>query len=478
MATTVYRNVRIWDASRDAPVDGEVLVEDDRIVEVSDQCIEAAEANVIDGRGGVLMPGLIDCHCHVMVSDVNPRRLEDVPPTLMTAMAAETTKDLLMRGFTSIRDCGGADWGLAAAIERGLFPGPRVFASGRALSQTGGHGDFRRRTASGLEPCGCSSAAGYASRIADGITGVRQAARDELRLGASQIKVMVSGGVASPHDPIDNRQYSAEELRAIVEEAAAWNTYVAAHSYTSASTTHAVECGVRTIEHGNLIDAATARLMARRDAFLVPTLAAFDVLERIGPDLGLPPASLAKASEVSGAGRAAIELCRAAGTKIGFGSDLLGAFHDMPSRGLVLQAEAQTNREVLASATAVNAEILNRSGTLGVIAEGAKADILVVAGDPPRRHRASRGAGPEPLRHHAGRPPRQERARLTRNGSTCHARRPCPAREFRQCWMLAREFLRILGLCRLPGKIEGFFGCVRGNAELAGARTERALTRC
>lgn len=382
MATTVYRNVRIWDASRDAPVDGEVLVEDDRIVEVSDQCIEATEANVIDGRGGVLMPGLIDCHCHVMISDVNPRRLEDVPPTLMTAMAAETTKDLLMRGFTSIRDCGGADWGLAAAIERGLFPGPRVFASGRALSQTGGHGDYRRRTASGLEPCGCSSAAGYASRIADGITGVRQAARDELRLGASQIKVMVSGGVASPHDPIDNRQYSAEELRAIVEEAAAWNTYVAAHSYTSASTTHAVECGVRTIEHGNLIDAATARLMARRDAFLVPTLAAFDVLERIGPDLGLPPASLAKANEVSGAGRAAIELCRAVGTKIGFGSDLLGAFHDMPSRGLVLQAEAQTNREVLASATAVNAEILNRSGTLGVIAEGAKADILVVAGDP------------------------------------------------------------------------------------------------
>ena len=382
MAMTVFRNVRVWDASRDAPADGEVLVEDDRIVEVSDKRIEAAAANEVDGRGGVLMPGLIDCHCHVMLSDVNPQRLDEVPPSLMTAMAAESMKDMLMRGFTTVRDCGGADWGMAAAVERGLFPGPRIFASGRALSQTGGHGDFRRRTAAGLEPCGCSSAAGYASRIADGITGVRQAARDELRLGASQIKVMVSGGVASPHDPIDNKQYSAEELCAVVEEAAAWNTYVAAHSYTSASTTHAVECGVRTIEHGNLIDDATARLMAERDAYLVPTLVAYDALERHGPALGLQPASIAKLHEVWGAGLAAVEYCRTAGTKIGFGSDLLGELRDMQSRSLVLQAEVQTPREVLVSATAVNAEILNRTGTLGAIAAGAAADILVVAGDP------------------------------------------------------------------------------------------------
>ena len=382
MAMTVFRNVRVWDASRDAPGDGEVLVEDDRIAEVSDQRIEAAEAIEIDGRGGVLMPGLIDCHCHVMLSDVNPQRLDEVPPTLMTAMAARSMKEMLLRGFTTIRDCGGADWGMASAVERGLFPGPRIFASGRALSQTGGHGDFRRRTAPGIEPCGCSSAAGYSTRIADGITGVRQAARDELRLGASQIKVMVSGGVASPHDPIDNRQYSEEELRAVVEEAAAWNTYVAAHSYTSASTTHAIECGVRTIEHGNLIDEATARLMAERDAYLVPTLVAYDALERRGPDLGLQPASIAKLQEVWSAGLAAVEYCRAAGTKIGFGSDLLGELRDMQSRSLVLQAEVQTPGEVLASATAVNAEILNRVGELGAISEGAKADLLVVAGDP------------------------------------------------------------------------------------------------
>ena len=382
MAMTVFRNVRVWDASRDVPGDGEVLVEDGRIVEVSDQRVEAAEASELDGRGGVLMPGLIDCHCHVMLSDVNPQRLDEVPPTLMTAMAARSMEEMLLRGFTTIRDCGGADWGMATAVEQGLFPGPRIFASGRALSQTGGHGDFRRRTAPGIEPCGCSSAAGYSTRIADGITGVRQAARDELRLGASQVKVMVSGGVASPHDPIDNRQYSEEELRAIVEEAAAWNTYVAAHSYTSASTTHAVECGVRTIEHGNLIDEATARLMAERDAYLVPTLVAYDALERRGPDLGLQPASIAKLKEVWSAGLAAVEHCRAVGAKIGFGSDLLGELRDMQSRSLVLQAEVQTPREVLASATAVNAEILNRTGELGIVAEGARADLLVVSGDP------------------------------------------------------------------------------------------------
>ena len=264
MATTVFRNVKVWDSSRAEPEDGEVRIEDDRIVEVSDRPIKAADANEVDGRGGVLMPGLIDAHCHVMLSHVNPQRLEEVPPTLMAAMAARSMRETLMRGFTTIRDCGGADFGLVAAVEQGYFPGPRIFASGRPLSQTGGHGDFRRRTAGAVEPCACGSAVGFATQIADGVTEVRKGAREELRRGASQIKVMVSGGVASPSDPIDNRQYSAEELRAIVEEAESWNTYVAAHSYTVRSTTHAVECGVRTIEHGNLIDEATARLMAER----------------------------------------------------------------------------------------------------------------------------------------------------------------------------------------------------------------------
>ena len=381
MTSTLFRNVRVWDATRPEPMDQEVLVESGVIKEVSDKAIRFTATRKVDGRGGVLMPGLIDCHIHVTLSEVNIRKLADMPLTMMAALAACNLRETLMRGFTSIRDCAGADRGLAMAVARGLFQGPRVFVSGRALTQTGGHGDFRSST-DNREPCSCSSALDVQSRLADGIPAVRAAARDELRKGADQVKVMVSGGVASPTDPIDNTQYSAEELRAIVEEARAWNTYVAVHSYTSRSTALAVECGVRTIEHGNLIDRAAAELMAEHGAYLVPTLVAYDIMDKLGRDLGLPEVSIAKLQKVKNAGLRAVENCRASGTKIGFGSDLLGDLREHQSRSLVLQAEAQTPHEVLTSATAVNAEILNRSGTLGVIAPGAIADLLVVNGNP------------------------------------------------------------------------------------------------
>lgn len=382
MTTTLFRDVRVWDATRPEPVEGEeVLIEGDLIREVSDGPITAAEAQVIDGGGRILMPGLIDNHCHVTMSEVNLQHLEGQPLTLMTAIASKIMAGMLMRGFTTVRDCAGADWGTAEAVERRLLVGPRLFVSGRALSQTGGHGDFRRRT-QGIEPCACANALTHSTRIADGVPEVRKAARDELRKGADQIKVMVSGGVVSPNDPIDNRQYSAEELRAIVEEAQAWNTYVAAHSYTPHATRHAVECGVRTIEHGNLIDADTARLMAARGAYLVPTLVTYDAIDRRGAELGLPQVSIDKLQAVKGSGLRAIEVCLDAGVKIGFGTDLLGEMHDEQSRGLLLQGEVQSPRDVLASATIVNAEILNRPGLLGVVAEGATADLLLVDGDP------------------------------------------------------------------------------------------------
>ena len=286
-----------------------------------------------------------------------------------------------MRGFTSIRDLAGADWGIAEAVERKLLVGPRVFFAGRALTQTGGHGDFRRRT-QGLEPCGCGNALSHSAVIADGVAEVRRAAREELRKGATQIKVMVSGGVASPYDPIDNKQYSTEELKAIVEEANSWNTYVAAHSYTPRSSQHAVECGVRTIEHGNLIDAETASSMAKHDAFLVPTLITYDAMDRNGAALGLPTASIHKLQRVKNEGFNAIELCRQAGVKVGFGTDLLGALQSEQSEGFRTQSEVDSNRDVLVSATATNAEILNREDDLGLIVVGAKADVLLVGGDP------------------------------------------------------------------------------------------------
>ncbi len=382
MPSTLFSNVKVWDASRDEVEDGmHVLVENDRIKEISDRPIKISETQTIDGVGRTLIPGLIDCHCHVVLTSVDLRELEEKSLTLMTAEASRMMRDMLMRGFTSIRDLAGADWGLAEAVERKLLIGPRIFFAGRALTQTGGHGDSRRRT-QGIEPCACANGLSITSVIADGISEVRRAAREELRKGAHQIKVMVSGGVASPYDPIDTKQYSTEELTAIVEEASAWNTYVAAHSYTSHATQHAVECGVRTIEHGNLIDAETARMMAKHGAYLVPTLIAYDALDRNGKALGLGSASMEKLQAVKAHGQTAISLCREAGVKVGLGTDLLGGLQSDQSLGLRIQNEVDSNRDVLISATAVNAEILNQTDNLGIVAAGAKADLLLVDGDP------------------------------------------------------------------------------------------------
>lgn len=382
MSAVLFRNCRVWDATRAEPEEGcDVLVEGERIKEVSDKPITGAAAETVDAGGRTLMPGLIDAHVHAVVGRVNFGALGEVPLTLMAAEASHALADMLQRGFTSVRDCGGADWGLARAVEQGLIQGPRLFYSGRALSQTGGHGDYRPRT-SDMEPCGCNSALDATARIADGVPDVRKAARDELRKGASQVKVMVSGGITSPNDPIENVQYSAEELTAAVEEAAGWHTYVAAHAYTAEAITHALNCGVRTIEHANLIDAEAAKLAAEKAAFVVPTLVTFEAFNRFGKDMGVADFTLAKLRDVLDQGLRAVELCRAQGVKLGLGSDLLGPMRDQQSRELLLQAEAQSPREVLASATAVNAEILGKGSELGRIAPGAWADLLLVDGDP------------------------------------------------------------------------------------------------
>ena len=381
MSGVIFENIRVWDANRPEPVDSSVFVADGHIREVSDRPIRSDGAMRVNGRGNLLMPGLIDCHVHVTLSELNLRNLVDVPLTMMTALAARNMKETLDRGFTTVRDCGGADNGLAWAVETGLFDGPRMFVSGRPLTQTGGHGDFRPQTEN-REGCRTSCALDMQSRLADGVSAVRAAARDELRKGADHVKVMVSGGVASPNDPIDNTQYSRSELTAIVEEAEAWNTYVVAHSYTSNSTRMSLECGVRSIEHGNLIDRATADLIARHDAYLVPTLAAYEMLDQLGDSLGLPEVSIQKLQRVKDAGLQAIDHCRSAGAHVGFGTDLLGDLRKYQARGLAMQGKVQSPREVLTSATLVNAEILNQPGKLGVIEIGAIADLLLVQGDP------------------------------------------------------------------------------------------------
>jgi imidazolonepropionase-like amidohydrolase len=248
------------------------------------------------------------------------------------------------------------------------------------LSQTGGHGDFRSYEQPLICPC-CQGGTALA-RIADGVTEVRRAARDELRKGASQIKIMASGGVASPSDPIWNLQYTDEEIAAAVWEARAWNTYVMAHAYTAEAIRRCLEQGVRSIEHGNLIDRETAALAKARGAFVVPTLVTYEALAEFGAKLGLPPASVAKIEDVRTAGLVALEHLKEAGVDVGFGSDLLGEMHAQQSREFLIRAEVFSPFEILVSATSGNARLLNRGGVLGEITPGAEADLIVVDGNP------------------------------------------------------------------------------------------------
>ncbi|MFZ3235570.1 MAG: amidohydrolase family protein [Stellaceae bacterium] len=384
MSATVFANCAVLDGTRtERREDHHVLVEDGLIREVSDRPIKSASAEMVDLKGRTLMPGLIDAHVHVIAVDQALAQLSERPVSLVTLQAARVLEGMLARGFTTVRDAGGADAGLAQAVEDGLVRGPRIFPSGRALSQTGGHGDLRPRTRSvSVVACACCEGGAGLARIADGVSECRRAARDELRKGATQIKIMASGGVASPYDPVWNPQYSEEEVRAIVEEARAWRTYVMAHAYTPEAIRRSIDFGVRSIEHGNLIDRTTADHVAAADVFVVPTLVTFDALHRFGKELGFPEASLAKLGDVREAGLRSLEILQAAGVRIGFGTDLLGPMHRHQSREFVIRAEAMAPFDIIRSATIVNAELLNRSGKIGVVAPGARADLIVVDGDP------------------------------------------------------------------------------------------------
>jgi len=371
-----------------APVD--VLIEGTRIKEISEKPLAPGDAQVIDLAGRTIMPGLIDAHVHVIAADANLGKLDEMPRAVLYYSAKRTLERGLQRGFTSVRDAGGADYGIAQAIDTNMIKGPRLFFSGKALSQTGGHGDFR-----GYETsiCQCGQGGATMSVIADGVPAVRTAAREELRRGATQIKIMASGGVASPSDPIGNLQYSDEEIRAAVWEAKSWNTYVMAHAYTPEAIRRAVGFGVRSIEHGNLIDDETAVLVAMRGAFVVPTLVTYESLAEFGRTQGFPDVSLQKLEHVREAGLKALEILRRAGVKIGLGTDLLGEMRANQSRELSIRAEIQTPAQVLISATSTNADLLNRAGELGVIQADALADILVVDGNPLKEIHLLEGQG-------------------------------------------------------------------------------------
>ena len=359
----------------------DVLVQDGQITQIGPKLTAPAGATTLQAQGKTVMPGMIDCHTHIVASQLNLGLNANLPNALATLRAVPILAGILMRGFTTVRDAGGADWALSEATRTDIVDGPRIFLAGRALSQTGGHGDFRARTDI-LDPCACVQKVGNIGRVVDGVDNVRLAVREEIQKGATQIKIMASGGVASPNDPIHFLGYSEEEIRAIVEEASNAGTYVMGHAYTPRAISRAVQFGVRTIEHGNLVDAATAQIMHDHQAFMVPTLITYEALANEGPSLGFPPESVAKIEAVRGDGKKALEILAKAGVKMGLGTDLLGALHRHQSEELKLRADILGNGMVLQQATLVGAEILRMTDKLGVVKVGAIADLLVVDGNP------------------------------------------------------------------------------------------------
>jgi imidazolonepropionase-like amidohydrolase len=372
-ANLTIANARIFDGVSAELTEGSVHIADGVIVAVGGGARPADR--VIDARGGTVVPGLIDAHFHAYGTALNLLEIEASPLSYLALAGARRLEAALRRGFTTVRDVAGGDPGLAKAAAEGLIRSPRYLYTGPALTQTGGHGDPRPGD---LDLCACGS---HVGEIVDGIDALRRAVRDRFRRGAHAIKIMTSGGVVSLTDSIRVPQYSADEVRAVTEEATRRGSYVAAHAYSPEAIRHSVENGVRSIEHGNLLDAPTARMMAEHAVYLVPTLAAYDALDRRGADLGLAPISQAKNREVLAAGREAVEIARAAGVRIGFGTDLMGALEDDQLQGLRLQVEVDGPLEVLRSATSVNAELLGRAD-LGRIEAGAVADLLVLDGDP------------------------------------------------------------------------------------------------
>jgi len=384
MTAVLFKNGNLLDPARAELQEGyDVLVEDGVIKEVSDQRIKTAAAQIIDATGKTIMPGLIDLHGHVMATQLNLSSQGALPDALVMMRAVPIMAGMLRRGFTSLRDAGGAGWGLKRAIEEDTITGPRLFISGHALSQTGGHGDMRMRSDHvGSLYCACCFRAGDIGRVVDGVDNLRRAVREEFLMGADQIKIMASGGVASPTDPVAAFGYAEEEIRAVVDEARGRQTYVMAHAYTPDAIERAVRNGVRTIEHGNLIDERVARVMAEHGAYVVPTLVTYEALANEGASYGLPTDSVAKIATVREAGLQSLAIYQRAGVKMGFGTDLLGPSQRLQSDELRIRAQVLSNQEVLQSATLIGAEILNMQGKLGQLLEGAIADVLVVDGNP------------------------------------------------------------------------------------------------
>ena len=379
----VLRNARPFDSASGliGPL-SQIVIEGERIATISAEPLQVDDAQVIDAGGRVVLPGLIDAHVHVVAASHDLTALGLQPPSLVTAQASAIMRGMLNRGFTTVRDAAGADFGLQEAQQRGLFEGPRLFIAGFPVSQTGGHADMRPKGVRSREMfCACAGL-GLIGAIADGVGEVRRAVREQVRNGANQIKIMAGGGISSPTDPLEGTQFSIDELRAACEEAEAANLYAMAHAYSPRAVTRAVQAGVRSIEHGNLIDAATAREMKRCGAYLVPTLSTYAALADEGARLGWSQVMLDKLATVQSRGIEAVRIALDEGVPVVFGTDLLGHMHSRQSGEFDLRLQAMSPVQALQSATLIAARLMRAEGSIGQLVPGAWADLLVVEGDP------------------------------------------------------------------------------------------------
>jgi imidazolonepropionase-like amidohydrolase len=385
MTQILFENARLFDGeSRETPDGMSVLVEGNEIREVSGKPIKSAQAERIDCKGRTLMPGLIDNHVHIYIESLKLGPPEP-PITYRAQYAQKFLRHILSCGFTTVRDVAGGDHGMAMALRDGFLDGPRFFYGGLCLTQTGGHGDMRpSHDAGDGQCCVCGAMRNAFAVIADGVDACIKAVREELRKGAHHIKIMASGGVMSPTDPLERCQYSDAEIKAIVDECARHGSYVAAHCHPAEAIRRCVEHGVRSIEHGTLIDEATAKLVAEKGAYVVPTMATVNALKEDGPKLGIPPESFRKLTKIHDRALAGLEIMQRAGVKMGFGTDLLGHQHVRQCTEFTIRRQVLSPFDILHSATAVNAEILQTQGRLGVVKPGALADLLLVDGDPLR----------------------------------------------------------------------------------------------
>jgi imidazolonepropionase-like amidohydrolase len=379
----VFRNAKIIDGTGADPKEGAtVVIEGERIKEVATggAGVLPQNARIIDCRGYSLLPGLIDGHVHnaAAEADLSEQQRRNYA-SILVIRTLKIMRECLDQGFTAVRDCGGVDAGFRIAVDQGLVSGPRLSVSGCPLSMTGGHGDFRLSTEI-YSPV--AQSAGLASIVADGVDDCRRASREQLRRGVDFIKVMAGGGCMSPADEVDTSQYSVDELRAVVWEAQAAGTYVAAHCYSDRSILNCIEAGIRTIEHGNLMTEAAARRMKEAGAMLVPTMVTYEMISKMGPELGVPDRYVQKIREAGEKAEDALAIALRAGVTIASGSDLLGPMQAYKAMELVLQARVMGPMGAIVAATKTNAQLIRRERDLGTIEPGKLADLILVAGDP------------------------------------------------------------------------------------------------